>query len=203
MFALSPCSVLDEAIRRAKTKTKAIAGDQTYLSHPPHLTLYVSCFDFIEQIVDRCTKLVSEWMPPRLEITNWHYFAGDVLTGDQTLVCNVSDGCKSALREYQRQLISEIAEQRCIVESTERYRQHFNSLSAERRLAVQSVGYPFTGDDWIPHLTIASIDPRKWDAVWMELKKEPPIGNFHCPKMTIYRLQGDFPEVHREIQIGK
>lgn len=203
VFALSPCSVLDDAIRRAKAKTQAIAGGQTYLSHPPHLTLYVSCFDSAEQVVERCITLVSKWVPPRLEITNWHHFAGDVLTGNQTLVCNLADECKSTFRGYQRELIHEIAEHRCIEESTERYRSYFNTLSAERQMAVESVGYPFTGNDWIPHLTIASISTSKWDAVWTELKKEPPIGHFHCPKMTIYRLKDNFPQIYREIQIGK
>lgn len=198
VFALSPCSVLDDAIRKAKAKTLAIAGDQTYLSHPPHLTLYVSAFDSRENVIERCAQLAAKWTPPKLTITGWHYFSGDVLTGNQTLVCEIAEECKTALRNYQRALIEEISCQRCVVASSNRYRPHFSALSQVRQQAVERVGFPFVDGDWIPHLTIASIDPNRWSEVWNALRTEPPIGHFFCPKLTLFELQDGNPRAYCE-----
>lgn len=203
VFALSPESVLDEAIRRAKSKTRAIAGDQTYLSHPPHLTFYVSAFGSVDQILDRCATVVSTWKKPKLKIQGWHVFQGDVLTGSQTLVCEIADECLKALRSYQAELIQEISGHRSVELSSRRYRPYFDSFSIARQQAVESVGYPFVGEDWIPHLTIASIEPSRWESVWEQLEPEPPTGEFECTQLTLYTLEGDFPKLYREITIEK
>lgn len=200
-FAFSPCSVLDNAIRLAKTNTREIAGDQTYLSHPPHITLFVSAFQALEQIVERCKELVSIWTPPKLEILGWNYFPGDVLTGNQTLVCEIANKCQISLREYQRELIGKISSERSVTASSNRYRPHFTTLSKPRQIAVESFGFPFVGGDWIPHLTVASIDPIKWDDVWDVLQSQQPRGSFVCQKLTIFQLQNDNPRVYREFRI--
>ena len=203
VFALSPESVLDEAIRRAKSKTRAIAGDQTYLSHPPHLTFYVSAFGSVDQTLDRCAALVSAWKKPKLKIQGWHVFQGDVLTGSQTLVCEIADECLESLRAYQTELIQAISNHRSVELSSSRYRRHFGSFSFTRQHSVESVGYPFVGEDWIPHLTIASIEPGQWERVWEQLEPEPPKGDFECTKLTLYILEDDFPKLYREIEIEK
>lgn len=202
VFALSPCSVLDDAIRRAKAKTKAIAGDQTYVNHPPHMTLYVSAFDSTDNVVGLCAKLASRWTTPKLEITGWHYFHGDVLTGNQTLVCEIAEACKTDLRNFQAELIEVISGQRCVVASSNRYRPHFSTLSEARQQAVERIGFPFVGSDWIPHVTIASIEPNRWNEVWQALQTEPPRGSFALPKLTIFQLQKDTPHAYREFPLG-
>ena len=202
VFALSPCSFLDDAIRRAKIKTQAIAGDQTYLSHPPHMTLYVSAFENRESAAQSCEKLIAKWQPPALEIVGWHYFQGDVLTGNTTLVCEISEQSRTSLRTYQQALIDEVSGHRSKETSANRYRPHFGNLSQDRQRAVEQFGFPFVGADWIPHLTIASIRPAQWESVWKELVNDPPRGQYHCEKLTIFELINDDPQPWRELPIG-
>ena len=201
VFALRPCEVLDHVIREAKINTRAIAGEQVYLSHPPHLTLYVAAFDEPERAAARCEELLANWSPPQFDVVGWHHFAGDVLTGQQTLVCQISKTGSETLRKYQASLIEAVHALRDATLSLERYRPHFETLSLQRQQSVQSVGFPFTGSDWIPHFTVASVEPARWEPLWNALKKQPPQGHFTCDRLSIFRLVDDFPTGWREIPL--
>lgn len=200
VFALRPCSVLNQLILEAKSKTTSLAGPQTYLDHPPHLTLYVAAFDDPTAVADELQRLVQAWTPPIVRITGWHYFEGDVLTGRQTLVCEIHEDDKTKLRDYQTELISHIASMRNEELSLSRYLPHFSGLATERQQAVRDVGFPFIRNDWIPHFTVASIDPSKWDIVWQELEPSPPRGSFRCAELEIFELVNDYPTEWRSIR---
>lgn len=203
VFALRPDSFLYDAVRRAKSKTLLVAGDQTYLSHPPHLTLYVSAFDeaALENVVERCRNLCASIQRPSLHVTGWHHFSGDVLTGKQTLVCELTDEARSTLRQLQTQLIQSLAELREPHASADRYRPHFGTLSSERQSAVERCGYPFIGDDWIPHVTIASVAADRWERVEHALRDDAPTGEHQADALSIFRLVNDFPTDWQKIAI--
>ncbi len=102
----------------------------------------------------------------------------------------------------QTELVRRIAPLRNKQASEHRYRPHFQSLAPNRQQAVLDFGFPFIASDWIPHLTIASIEPKKWEAVWSAIKSDAPIGTFRFPKLTIYQLHYDFPGIWREFPLG-
>lgn len=203
VFALRPESVLDEAIREAKSKTKYIAGHQIYLDHPPHLTLYVASFANAEAVCSACQELTSEWSPTKVSVTGWHHFSGDVLTGNQTLTCNLSEASKTQLRARQAELIATIHAMRSRQESLARYKPFFSSLSIERQQAVEEVGFPFVKNDWIPHFTIASITQHSWPNVWQTLENKPIVGDYSCDRLSIFRLVDDFPTEFKEFSLKK
>lgn len=202
MFALRPASSLNEAIARAKSKTEAIAGNQTYLKHLPHLTLYVSAFGDVQTAVEIAKATAATLPAPRFEITGWHSFAGDPLTGKQTLVCDIRESDRPALRFAQATILDALGPLRDTVASTARYAEHFDKLSTERRNAVEKWGYPFIAEDWIPHLTIASIDPAVWQSVWDALKDDAPIGTHQCDQLYVFQLDDDFPEPIAQFPLG-
>ena len=201
VFALRPCSVLGEAIRQAKIKTQAIAGDQTYVSHPPHLTLYVSAFEDPVATEFACRELIANWQIPDLDITGWHSFQGDVLTGNTTLVCNIAESSRAQLRSYQNEIIQNLSVMRNRELSSQRYFGNFQTLSPNRQKAVEEFGFPFVSNDWIPHLTIASIHADRWEYVWDALGDHPPKGQFHCDNLIIFELKEDEPHLWREMPL--
>lgn len=202
MFALRPDVVLDKAIQNAKTKTAEIAGDQIYLSHPPHLTLYVAAFAACEPVLQACRNIVKHWKPPQLSVKGWHYFSSDVLTGNQTLVCDLKESSKCELRCYQSELIAALHSFRSVETSRLRYVPFFSTLNQSRQAAVESVGFPFIQDDWIPHLTIASIEQKSWDPVWEALKNKAPQGIFTCDRLSVFRLVDDFPNEFQDFPLN-
>ena len=194
VFAFRPEEGLAKSILHAKSKTRALAGDQIYLSHPPHLTLYVSAFDDPDLIARRCEALVAFWKEQPVEVIGWHRFTGDVLTGNQTLVCELNSTSQDAMRKRQTTLIAELAPLRNQRVSQGRYASFFGNLTADRQAAVNKVGFPFIQDDWIAHLTIASIEAKYWPQVWQELEHQPPTGNYKFDRLSIFKLVDDFPE---------
>ncbi len=203
VFALKPCQVLENAISRAKAKTRAVTGTQTYLDHPPHLTLYVSAFRNLENAAANCEMLAFSTPEPNVDIRGWYSFEGDALTGKQTLVCELDDASRSGLRIVQDSFIRRLAPLRDQMASEARYLPHFHALSALRQQAVSTVGFPFVADDWVPHFTIASIEPIKWKAAWEAIKDDAPMGKFTCPKLAVFQLENDHPQPWKEFSFRK
>jgi hypothetical protein len=199
---LKPATSLEEAIAKAKSKTESIAGNQTYLKHAPHLTLYVSAFNNVQTAIETAKQVAATIATPRFEIMGWHYFAGDPLTGKQTLVCNIKESDRTLLRHAQAAVLDALAALRDEHASTARYAVHFDQLSTQRRNAVEKWGYPFIADDWIPHLTIASIDPAEWERVWEALKDDAPVGQHTCDQLYVFQLDDDFPSPIAQFPLG-
>ncbi|HBE67571.1 MAG TPA: hypothetical protein DDW52_05415 [Planctomycetaceae bacterium] len=193
VFALKPDANLSNFIMHSKSKTRELVGDQTYLSHPPHLTLYVSAFDCETDVKENCQVFASNLDSIEFDVQGWHSFEGDVLTGARTLVCEISPSSRASLSGVQSNLIGHFAPRRNQAASTARYKSHFESLSEDRRRAVLDRGFPFIDDDWIPHLTIASINPSAWATAWSELRKLSPEGSYRFQGIDLYRLDDDHP----------
>jgi 2'-5' RNA ligase len=86
----------------------------------------------------------------------------------------------------------------------QRYSASWEKLSPVQRASTEAWGFPFTGSDWHPHVTVASIARDHWSLVWHTLEKLSPHGAFTFPKMCLYRLDdnqvaekiAEFPFAH-------
>lgn len=194
VVTLKPDGNLSDFIAKTKSKTKDVVGDQQYLSHPPHMTLYVAAFEDLGTVVEASQRLASKQLPIEIQIDGWHSFGNDSLTGGHTLVCNLESDCRAELRRLQTQVISTISTKRDVTKSRARYEQFFEQLDLHRQQAVIETGFPFVGDDWIPHLTIASFDSSRWTKAWELVKANPPEGGYSLEGFEIFVLENDFPK---------
>ena len=123
-----------------------------------------------------------------IEITGWHVFDADPMTQRRTLVVDFTPASQAYLRRLQIQIAEALAGTYDAEATLNRYAAAMDHFSEEQRRAVQTVGFPFIGDGWHPHFTIASIDAESWPHVEKALMGNPPSGVSVCSSLTHYRV---------------
>jgi len=193
VLVLEPARDLSQLVMDYKARTGELVGDQLYLQDPPHLTLYVAPFPDH----DRLRQAFSDFAPavPAVDVSiqGWHVFAADPLTGKQTLVCQLATGALSELRQIQLSAIRAVASLRDQIAVRGRYSDSWHALTSAERENVESYGFPFVGEGWHPHISIASIDPADWEIVWQEMQGNPPFIDSQLARLALYVLEENLP----------
>lgn len=192
-IAILPRAGLQSQILDCKAKVQTAVGDQLFLTDPPHLTVFLASFQDRNLLCDTLLELSTALFSPVIRTEGWHVFEHDCLTGNNTLVIKINDSDKDMLRQFQSKVVERTAELRDKKASLSRYQTAWQSLSPERRQAVQQFGFPFVGSDWQPHFTIASIRPSGWERIWNQLKNQPIIGSFEDFELALFALDSNEP----------
>jgi len=192
-LALEPDEPFARQVLRYKDRVRRAVGEQRYLGDPPHLTLYVGVFgagvDLHGPVGDACSCLAA----PTVTIHGWHVFEADQLTGNYTVVCDVTPDSRPALQQMQREVIAAVAPLRDARAARACYDKSWHLLSDAERANVERVGFPFAGRVWHPHVTVASVRPEDWAQVWSELARTPPDAVVRFPQLAVYALDGNEP----------
>ncbi len=191
--AIEPDADLHRLVQCYKDETRTLVGEQLYLADPPHLTIYLAVFPTVEAALDRWRLLTTDGLDLSIEIVGWHVFDADALTGNHTLVCDLAPVDKACLRDVQKQVVERLAAARDPEATRQRYAPRLHLLSDAQRAAIALQGFPYLGDGWEPHFTIASIRPGDWPRVWNALANRPPRGSFRCPRIRLYKLVDGVP----------
>ena len=130
---------------------------------------------------------------PRVTVCGWHVFETDQLTGNHTLVCDVEADTRAPLVRLQQETIAVTAPLRDRRATRACYGESWARLSEVERENVERFGFPFLGSIWHPHVTVASIRPECWDAVWSELAGRPPGTTVEFPHLSIFGMRGGEP----------
>ncbi|MDQ2730503.1 MAG: 2'-5' RNA ligase family protein [Armatimonadota bacterium] len=199
--ALHPDDRFDEKLRALKGRVLSLVGPQLFLDHPPHLTLYLAGFRSEEGVTAEIERWIDRAESPQLSVVGWHVFRADALTGNHSLVCELRLEDEERLRLYQEKFIGRIAPLRDAAASTARFEPSRNRLSPTEWKSVENCGFPYVGELWKPHFTVASIRPGDWEAVWSALKGLAPAGAVNCPTLGLYRLRGEHPEPVRTFRL--
>lgn len=190
--ALMPDERTSARIQRFKDCTRELVGPQLYLDDPPHTTVYLASFPIgFDAIAHLRAAVIPAPSPVRLH--GWHSWVGDPLTGRNTLVCSLHPDDKQMLRLCQQHVVAALAPHRDLAMTEARFAGRADSLSAEQTHNIRTVGFPFLGDGWEPHITVASIAPEHWDIVLGELQSCPPFGPFSYTHLEVFKLHGDEP----------
>lgn len=181
--ALIPDKGTYEHISGLKAKTKKLIGDQQYLNDPPHITLFVGDYDvknisFNESDISILTDL-------EFQLKDWLIFKEDPVTGKTSLNISLTEKNQLLLRNFQESLIKNFLKHNS-KKIIERYKDA--NLTKEQSDNLKKYGYPFIGEGWIPHLSIASIDPKKFDKAFSELKKDLKPIKFKIKKITLNKI---------------
>ncbi len=196
--ALIPDATWCEHLLACKAAVRAIAGPQRYLDDPPHLTVFLAAFADPEAWCGVVTNCAGTLQAPTVQIDGWHVFRDDPLTGGHTPVCAVGAAGQEALRAVQAKIIAALAPRRDAAASRERYADTWTRLSSMRQASVLAHGFPFTGQDWHPHVSIGSIAPAAWEDAWSVLAARERYGPMRFQAMHWYQLDGAIPRLlHR------
>ena len=167
-FALKPDAALTSFISECKETAKALVGPQKYLNDPPHLTLYVGSFKYDNEMFTAINSEVA-FSPMTIELNGWTTFFDDPVTGGHSLVIEVSEPSLLQLRKLQMRLVA-VANRFRQPGILERYADQ-SRYSAVMKASVNQFGFPFVGDIWRAHFTIASFDKACYSIADAELKK--------------------------------
>jgi 2'-5' RNA ligase len=201
-LGLEPDTRLSERICTYKRRVHTLVGPQTFLDHPPHLTLYLAAFANGAAVADAVALLIRDLHAIRTSVVGWHTFWSDQLTGRHTLVCQLDDEAVDALREVQHSVVSALASLRHTKVTAARYASRLACLSPAEQAAIASSGFPYTGEHWHPHLTIASINAADWPAIERELLPNPPALEGSFPAFALYRLVDEHPILLRRFPLA-
>jgi 2'-5' RNA ligase len=193
--ALEPDDESLEKVLGWKRRVRELVGSQLYLDDPPHLTLYLAIFRNELDLAAVVKRLAGSLRLPPLEMCGWHVFEADVLTDRNTLVCDLSRRTQDALRAVQCSTVEALADLRDRSQTRARYEPSWQRLPETERTNVETVGFPFVGTIWRPHVSVASILRKDWEAVWAAFASVDPSGPFRLPRLTLYRLEQEHPVV--------
>jgi hypothetical protein len=187
-LAFEPAPALWEIIASAKERVRHAVGPQKYLGDPPHITIGVSCFPDLADVATVLSKLAPELSVPEIQLNGWSVFRDDPLTGGSTMFLSMTRESAQILRLFQERILGEVSPLRDAPASTERYLSNWGNLSTTRQASTCRFGYPFTGEDWEPHISVASISKSDWVSAWKALQTFAPQGNYELPRIVLYEL---------------
>ncbi len=142
-------------ILNQKKKVKKKFGNQIYLNHPVHLTLFtlnIKKINELKKIYMNEKKKQSK--PFSLYLTKPGIFYDDPLTGGQTFFHYIKKNKK--ISEIQIRHLKKINKNLIVLKN--RLNLFGNKVLNNN---YKKYGFPFTGNIWIPHITVASIKNLK------------------------------------------
>ena len=163
-------------------------GTQKYLSHPLHTTIAV--FKLKKKINDNFYLSLKNEMKLfdkfRIKITKPNIFYNDVLTGGDTLFFGIKKNPK--LNLLQKKILKH-------------FHQIDNNISRDElfknkrfQLNYKNFGFPFVGQDWIPHFTIASVKnkSKKKNQIFKKFLSEKKFNkNIDVKNFSIWEINKD------------
>lgn len=185
VFAIEPEEKLVKKIKDLKRRCKRLVGDQKYLEDPAHITLYLGRFTEIQEFEQRIKEIAAGIQDIKFRIEGWESFRGDAVTGRDTLMCSIGEG-KEALRKIQDLLVASTHDYR---EEGHLERYDTADLKGVLKDNLNKYGYPFVGDIWKPHISLASFDKEAYDKVWGEIKDDCPTGTYAPGSLSIFVLK--------------
>lgn len=183
-IALEPERRIKEIIDEQKKEIRMMVGEQKYLSHSPHLTLITSNFNDLPCLIERLQTESEGLEKIAANIKGLHVFYDDVQTEGNTLTYGFSEQTIDELRKVQKR----------VIDSLERYndKSYFERISDKfndiERQNYQRYGFPFVGENWIPHLTLSSIEKPKFEEVYNTISKKQIGGSFKFDNLALYEI---------------
>lgn len=163
-------------------------GEQQYLFDIPHLTLYISEFqNFIIWEKDYLKFLESLIFDDfTIKIDDWVEFKNDVITKKHTIACGISNIHK--LQEFQKQIIEFLNQFRDKTVIIDRFHSNFSRFNDIEKENIMKYGFPFVGDIWVPHITLASVNKDDYKPIKEKLKNQCPKGSYKLKSIDIQKL---------------
>jgi hypothetical protein len=141
-----------------KNKVKKIFGNQIYLDHPVHLTLFTLNIKKISSLRNLYNEInvknKNKYL--KIKISSTDIFANDPLTKGHTLFYVLKS--YSLLKSIQMKHLKIINKKINVLKKNSK---DFKDPILKKN--YKKYGFPFAGKIWIPHITVASIRNIKQD----------------------------------------
>ena len=142
---------LKKKILDLKSEVKKIFGNQTYLNHLPHCTIYV--FKTSKKYLNSLKKIKEIFVHYKnsFDLKKTDIFYEDPITKKNTYIINVK----------KNQFLIDL--QKNILNNFTKYSFKKNNNFSNKKMSnnYKKYGYPFINSNWKPHFTVASISLKK------------------------------------------
>lgn len=186
---IEPDDTLRNYIDKKKLSVVSQLGHQKYVDHPPHMTLFHGALPNSEHWLERLDHpKVGEL---HLYCNDFQVFYDDPLCdGNHTLALKLSG---EGLHQLQMLIANQLQNYVCKKPAS------FTDPSLQK--SWDRYGFPFVGNHWIPHMTIASLDKKHCDDYLRKTLEETL--NFHtiCTAVSVWRVKGDTHTKLKELSI--
>lgn len=180
-----PSKRIKERILNLKKNVKKKFGDQPYLSHPPHCTLFTLTVakEILKKNELQKNLLFKSNSNNRLEILKAGIFKLDPITKGKTIYYEIKKN--SFLKKLQTDLLKKTLK---FIKKNKKKKFKYNWMTRN----YTKYGYPFVGQKWKPHFTIASLvnvnDKEKFIKNFLNSKIK-----FYQPlkKIHFYKINGN------------
>ena len=181
-FFLIPDKKTKDFIISWKDKVKSLEPDATYISHPVHSTVFL--FNSEDYKIKEIIKLF-EFKNIKIGLIDWFVFENDLATKEKnTLVIKIEKTKK--LIELQRLIVNQL--EKFIIGKVD----YINNWSGIFKISYEKYGYPFVGNHWVPHITIASLTDK--NILNLALATKIPFEKKINFKLALYKIKG---EIHQ------
>lgn len=199
-IALIPEKKLIQKVDSQKQIVMNTLGNQKYLTHPPHFTLIIFTTEDINQVSLELEKTVKNISKFKIRINDFHIFYDDVLTGKNTITYSLPDEDIDFLKKFQLMIVDSIDSlnsKQFISKDSDSYAK----MSEIEKSNTDKYGFPFVAENWIPHITLASIDKDQFDIVFTKIKESPIMGEFTIESINLYRVGEETSFLIKEFEL--
>lgn len=145
-----PSALICDKINQIKQAVIQLDSEADYVYHPVHSTIFLfNSKAQPEEVEVKFKKLLDQKSAFELIINDWKIFHNDPITGKHTLTWGVE------LNQSFSNLQKSIAES--IITSPVIPIEYPVCWKGDYELSYKKWGFPFVGNHWIPHITVASV----------------------------------------------
>jgi|688.fasta_scaffold04247_23 2'-5' RNA ligase len=149
VFLIPPENIC-QRIQEIKKTVEFLDSNATYLNHPVHSTIFVFNSSLnAETISEYFGQVLANFKKIDVQTSGWQIFYNDILTHKHTITIGlVGNEALSNLQCFVADSLFSL--------STEPISYKVD-WEGQYLTSYKKWGYPFVGNHWIPHLTIASV----------------------------------------------
>lgn len=142
---------LKKKILNLKSEVKKKFGNQTYLNHLPHCTIYV--FNTSKKYLNSLKKIKEIFVHYKnsFDLKKTDIFYEDPITKKNTYIINVKKN--KFLIDLQKNILNNFTKYS--------FKKSNNFSNKKMSNNYKKYGYPFINSNWKPHFTVASISLKK------------------------------------------
>ena len=189
MFKIAAFIKFDEKFEKRvlhrKKKVKQKFGNQTYLNHPVHLTLFTLKIKKTSELKKIYLNVSKKPKKIKLNINSTGIFFNDPLTKGNTIFYSLANNF--ALKNLQMKNLKLINNK---IYVSKKDTDNFDNKILKDN--YKKFGFPFSGKIWKPHITIASIKTKKQDNLFIKKFLNEKINHkIFVKNIEFYRVSGD------------
>ena len=196
---LEPLPPLFEEIKSRKQRIRSLIGDQVYLNHPPHCTIYhgtLASLDnwrtSLEEAVKSCKSFTTR------TVENFVFYSDPLAQFGHTIAIRL-------------QLDPNLFELQALVAKALQPHIKRNSRAIPSSLAkhspfresIELFNFPFVGEHWIPHFSISSLAVDKDSHLIADLLEAPCHFKVPVRELSIWEINDNYHNKLTTIRLAK